>query len=622
MRTGTLARVALVVLSGFYVVFSESWSLLYQWNLVFHPLLGIVVTFEVFRHTILEWRKRRAVGAQADVPAAVQVGEQALLVFWGLSLLSGLPLIPGLGLQFVFLCYLHRYISYVLVGLIFLHGASLARSRRQAGPEGGPVAGPRPNPVVFALIFLLAVAVPLSDRFGREDAYTYELTTDTKLPLQAEGSGERIMRPDLVRMVSVSETCGSAAFCHAPLVEDFLKSAHNVGFQMPFFQKNLDLLVEETGQHNVRNCAGCHAPLAVVAGDNDYTEYKDANNSSCVFCHIVEDVGFGPDPRKSSYTVRPNARHLAMFLSDSGEGMSRWHHHLIKMNPLGHGRVFSRKLYKEDRYCQACHHLQLKQPRETGFQRPTCADCHMQPRNLLGLPGTEMNHYFPGSNTAIPYIRQDEETLEMMLKWLRGDYPLHLKGWGAFWDLRPEGYTRADRDDWLKLRFEPQTPPVQGKPFTLRITTANVGIEHPFPSSVVELIEVWLAVQVQDAHGREIFRSGDLDEHGFLDPEAHTLGGYLLDDEGNVIDRNRIWMIKKKVITRQIEAGGHVTDDYEFLIPEDAGDSIEVRARWNYRKINQDFINWAYPDEKITMPVAEVASLTARIPLQTAAEGP
>jgi len=620
MFTGTAAL--LLVLSGFYIALSESWSFPYRLNLLVHPLLGFLVTALVLLRVLGRRRLRRLAGEAGPPSRAERWGGGVLLLFWGLCFLSGMPLLLGLGVRAVFLCYLHRYVSYALAALLLVHAVrALAAAGRSATPSvpPDPVRGVARG---LLLVLVLAVCVGLWDHAGREDAYTYELTTDTKLPVDGAESRERIMRPELLMMVGITETCGSAAFCHAPLVEDFSKSAHNVGFQMPFFQKNLDLLVEETGQHNVRNCAGCHAPLAVVAGDNDYTRYKDANNSSCVFCHVVEDVSFGPDPRKSSYTVRPNARHLAMFLSDGGEGMSRWNHHLIKMNPLGHARVFSRKLYKEDRYCQACHHLQLKQPRETGFERPGCADCHMQPRNLLGLAGTEMNHYFPGSNTAIPFLRQDPETLEMMLAWLRGDRPLHLTGWGAFWDLRPEGYTKAERDDWLKIRFEPRTPAVPGRPFSLRITTANVGVEHPFPSSVVELIEVWLWVEVRDGAGRVIFRSGELDADGFLDPQAHTLGGYLLDDQGNVIDRNRIWMIKKKVITRQIEAGGHVTDDYEFTVPEDAGDRLQVQAAWKYRKLNQPFVDWAFPGEKITMPVAEVASLSADLPVRPGGRGP
>jgi hypothetical protein len=228
-----------------------------------------------------------------------------------------------------------------------------------------------------------------------------------------------------------------------------------------------------------------------------------------------------------------------------------------------------------------------------------------------------MNHYFPGSNTAIPFIRQDEDTLAMMQKWLRGDFPLNLKGWGAFWDLRTESPGEPERSDWLKMRVEPQSAPVPGQPFSLRIITANVGVEHPFPSSVVELIEVWLDVEVRDAGGRVIFRSGEVDGNGFLDPGAHTLGGYLLDEEGNVIDRNRIWMIKKKVIVRQIEAGEHVTDDYEFRIPEDAGDSMEIKASWKYRKLNQAFVNWAFPEKRITMPIAEVAALTGKIEVKS-----
>jgi len=612
-----------LVLSGFYIVFSESWSVLYRGNLIFHPLLGFFVTGVMLLHTWRVWKKQRQGDPGQDVSPARKAVDLLLLLLWILCFASGLPLLLGWGIQYVSLCYLHRYISYVLVAFLALHPVQVWWDAKRAGPDQAPrdSFGVKRSAGAVLLVLFLALGVALADRAGREDAYTYELTTETKLSKEAYLSKERIMRPELVEQVSISESCGAAAFCHADLIEDFAKSAHNVGFQMPFFQKNLDLLVEETGEHNVRNCAGCHTPLAVVAGNNDYTQFKEANNSSCVFCHSVESVAFGPGPRKSSYTVRPNARHLAMFpLEGEDRGLDGWDHYLIKLNPLGHARVFSNPIYKEDRYCQACHHLQLKTPLETGFQRPTCVDCHMQPRDLLGLEGTEMNHYFPGSNTAIPFLRGDEETLTMMRKWLRGDFLLNLEGWGAFWDLRSAGQPDEERSHWLRMRLEPMAKPVPGDPFSFRIITANVGMEHPFPSSVVELIQVWLDLEVRDSRGNVIYRSGALNPDGTLDPQAHTLGGYIVDDQGNVILRNRIWVIAKKIIEREIKAGKHTQDEYTFTLPEDTGDFIEIEASWKYRKLNQPFVDWAFPGEQITMPAADVATMTRKIQVEKATD--
>jgi hypothetical protein len=80
-------------------------------------------------------------------------------------------------------------------------------------------------------------------------------------------------------------------------------------------------------------------------------------------------------------------------------------------------------------------------------------------------------------------------------------------------------------------------------------------------------------------------------------------------------------MIKKKVIVRQIEAGEHVTDDYEFRIPEDAGNRIEIKATWKYRKLNQAFVNWAFSEKGATMPVAQVAALTRTFDLESPGKG-
>ena len=82
----------------------------------------------------------------------------------------------------------------------------------------------------------------------------------------------------------------------------------------------------------------------------------------------------------------------------------------------------------------------------------------------------------------------------------------------------------------------------------------------------------------------------------------------MIGDDGKIITQNRVWQIKKKIITRDIPPGEKVMDDYFFQIPAKAAGKLTFRASWRYRKFNQDLMNWAY-GRNTTAPVLTIASI-------------
>jgi hypothetical protein len=235
----------------------------------------------------------------------------------------------------------------------------------------------------------------------------------------------------------------------------------------------------------------------------------------------------------------------------------------------------------------------------------------MQPREALGLAGPgRMNHRFPGSNTAVPYANGDADQTEFTRRFVEGDFPLRIEAWGQVTTLNGDTAIRR----WLEMHYEPRTAPAPGRLFKFVVWTANWGVDHAFPAAPLDLIEVWLELRLTDANGRVLLSSGQLGLDHRVPREARRMGGYMIGNDGQLVEKNRVWQIAKKVIVRQLEFGQHTSDEFETTLPADVKGPLTLTAKWNYRNLNQDFVEWAI-GPGVTMPVVQVATLHWEIPL-------
>jgi hypothetical protein len=411
--------------------------------------------------------------------------------------------------------------------------------------------------------------------------------------------------PIEARWLAITESCGRTDACHPEILADHQSSIHNNSLKTKHFQKNLDLLAAEIGEPNRNICAGCHAPLALFQGGGDTQSYQQKNNFSCVFCHVIDQVEFAADGKQSRIRLSVPVDHLSMFLAAEKNGgqLRALDHWMIRLNPKGHGRVFSRPLYKQDAYCQVCHHLQLK-PSGSG---PTCVQCHMEPREVLLLPGKMKNHFFPGANTLIPTLLNMDSYAQLNEDYLQGNFfiysmgPLYNPPKETPADLLRD---RAGKFVFLTMRIEATSPLRRGQEMEITVRTKNVGLGHAFPTSALDLSETWLEVRVEDERGRVLFASGGIDDQQRVLPDSHTMGGYMIGLDGHRVAQNRVWQIKKKVVERNIADQQETSDVYRFVLPADSGRLINVTAQWRYRKLSQDFWAWAYSlDRPIPSPV-------------------
>lgn len=676
MSRVTNLLIALTIASGVYVIASDSWNAAYRLNLVLHPLLGVAATVILIgyaaRHLRDKLKSQVNVGKRG-LAVFLLLPTVGIAIGEGLASTRGLrwvPFVLVLALLFRpvrgilgFVVGRLRHVPSIVLGSLTLLSWAVALGTGAAlfPWHSAPVAHPtlilhRTLALVCAALYVTHVLFIQVYRAERRDPAAAPSDSRRELRFATGGviactlalvaliAAEQMVRPSgrttvLARLsgdghpappespytgldraaVSAMKSCGLTD-CHPTVVDDFEHSNHARSPTTRHFQRVTALLEEERGAQGTLVCAGCHYPLGVTTDQASFRDYAAEPGFTCVSCHAMRAVNLDLGPGRSSFTLDPPLDHLKMFLDASGaEKPSEWSLALIRMNPIGHGRALRTSLVGDNDLCQSCHHNEIHASVDPGFERPKCTSCHMQPQSMLDRPGNSRNHLFPGANTAVPAVLGDDATAATFAGFLTGEKKLYLDNWGSAWELRPKGETGQHRALWLRTSADLVGEVKPGATVELRINTTNVGIEHHFPAAPLDLIDAWLEVELRDASGRMLLTSGALDERGHLPPDAHRLGGYVLDSKGERLRFHRIWDTAEDKIERQVANSESTQDVFQVTIPPDvAAGELQLRARWNYRKLTQEFLDWVYegtgtPPPRV--PVTSVARIDAHWPV-------
>jgi hypothetical protein len=646
----------LAIVTGFWVLFSESWTLVYKVNLLFHPLVGILASIPFVARLLVRRTPEttRDLGLRAVLPALVTtavftgasarwpslMGNVLVLGAWPLFLairhrkplarfldlvtlhtftvmavtgtLFGIAL-GGRGLEGVLV--LHRAAGFVFVPVLAAWAFAVWRASQSEGGADVPAPAPvfavtRRTWIGVAVLLVLILGLDLVNR-PESPMYRFHLSTfaiERRGPDEQDILPKDFNEPDLATR---TDSCGDGAGCHPNLVSDLTKSAHGRSMHTAYLQKNVALLAEEIGEHNQITCGGCHYPRMMFDRTKKLSGAFTEINYSCTFCHQIDSVRPWEDPRKSDITVKLDLNHLRMFDQGGRDAIGPVNRRLVELNPFGHARVFRKPLYFEDEYCQACHRLQIKPTKDTPLVKPKCIHCHMQPRDQLGLNSKEMNHIFPGTNSIMPTVLGQPDVVEIFQKFSRGLLPVQLEGWGSFWEPRD---LAKNRMLWIVQKAMPMSDPVPGAEFKFRILTINATVDHLFPGGPLDLIEAWQKVKVTDQAGNVLFNVGEIGAGHAIDPLAHRMGGYMMGEDGKPVDRDRVWQIKEKIVTRAIEFHRVTEDDYSFVLPPGVTE-LRIESYWMYRKLNQEFLDWVYPPGTVTTPPVVTSEMVYFMPL-------
>jgi tetratricopeptide (TPR) repeat protein len=475
--------------------------------------------------------------------------------------------------------------------------------------------------------------------------------------------GERYFKPSRSRTASgnfiPARTMMMDSYCqecHSDAFEGWFHSAHHFSsFNNPAYlfsvQETRRVALERDGDVKAsRWCAGCHDPVPFFSGAFDDPEFDIENDPTahagvtCTACHSIVNVN--STVGNADYTIEEPIHYP--FAYSTNRVLAFLNRQLVKAKPEFHKKTFLKPLHRTAEFCSTCHKVSL--PREVNhykdwlrgqnsydsfllsgvsghgarsFYYPehaesNCNGCHM-PLVASGDFGAQMfsptnqvlsihDPLFPGGNTALPYLRGETNAVLAQQAILEGCARIDIFG------LKRGGTI----DGELSAALRPELPVLEpGETYLLELVVRTLTLGHLLTQGTVDSNELWVDVRVVDAAGKALGRSGGLGPHGEVDPWSHFLNVYMLDKDGNRIDRRNPQDIFTPLYNHQIPPGAGQVVHYTFTVPTDCAGPLRVEARLNYRKFDTIYMNYIKdPDYRAGAPF----TVTNDLPITLIAE--
>ncbi|MDJ0863417.1 MAG: multiheme c-type cytochrome [Gammaproteobacteria bacterium] len=478
-------------------------------------------------------------------------------------------------------------------------------------------------------------------------------------PLLAGVTGDAPFAPSLSRTASGGLIPARALMmdqyclqCHADVHEQWSHSAHRFSsFNNPAYRFSVRE-VRDLDPAAARFCAGCHDLVPLFSGVLDDPGFDDVHDPTatvgitCSGCHAISRVN---SPRgNGDYTIEEPV-HYPFAYSDNA--VLQWvNRQLVKAKPAFHEKVFMKPVHREAEFCSVCHKVFL--PEEvnrykwlrgqnhydayilsgvsghgaTSFYYPPravhrCAQCHM-PLQASADFGADFfdgsgelkvhNHQFPAANTALPHLLGlPEEVNDAHRSFLAGSLRVDIFG-------IKEGGTITGP---LTAPLGPRVPAlVPGERYLLETVLRTVRLGHVFTQGTADSNQVWLDVRVTSGEAL-VGRSGGLGAQGEVDPWSHFVNAYVLDREGNRIDRRNGQDIFTTLYNHQIPPGAADVVHYAFTVPAHVRAPVTVEVSLNYRKFDTPYMRHFQGRQFVTndLPVTVIARDRITFPLRGSA---
>ena len=415
--------------------------------------------------------------------------------------------------------------------------------------------------------------------------------------------------------------------CHADIHKNWSSSAHRLSsFNNPAYlfsiRETRALLLERDGNVTAsRFCAACHDPVPLFSGAFDDPEFDHTQASAqvgitCSVCHAVSAIA---SPRGNGAYVLSEPLHYPFTFSDNRflRGLSR---QLVKAKPDFHKKTFLKPLHRTAEFCGTCHKVHIPEALNkyrwlrgqnhydtfllsgvsghgvSSFYYPdqaqkNCNSCHMplQPSTDFGARYAEPldalavhSHLFPGANTALARLLElPEEVLAQHQNFLKDSLRVDIFG------VREGGTIEGQQ--YAPIRpFVPALEPA--KTYLIDVVLRTLRVGHTFTQGTTDSNEVWVDVQASEhgeyekdetdgKDGHVLGHSGSLAEDGTVDPWAHFVNSYVLDRNGQRIDRRNVQDIFVPLYSHQIPPGAADVIHYRLHVPKDIQGPIVFEAK-------------------------------------------
>jgi tetratricopeptide (TPR) repeat protein len=191
------------------------------------------------------------------------------------------------------------------------------------------------------------------------------------------------------------------------------------------------------------------------------------------------------------------------------------------------------------------------------------------------------DHLFPAANTALPHLLPDRYsnpagTIQAHKNFTRGIIRVDIFG------IKEGGRIGGE----LTAPIGPDIPALSpGSSYLFETVIRTLKIGHLFTEGTADSNQVWLRVTVT-LNGKTVGQSGGMNRRGQVDPRAHFVNAFVVDREGNRIDRRNAEDIFVALYDNQIPPGAADVVHYRFEVPKDAKGELIVEATLKYRKFD------------------------------------
>jgi tetratricopeptide (TPR) repeat protein len=459
-------------------------------------------------------------------------------------------------------------------------------------------------------------------------------------------SGEKYFFPSLARTATgnfiPAETLDFDEYCqqcHADIYKSWNHSVHHfASFNNPAYafsvRETRRVAQERDGNvQAARFCAGCHDPVPFFSGafdddkrlddpEFDLSQHPTAEAGvTCTACHAITKIN--SPLGNAAYTIEEPSHYPFAF---SESPFLRWvNRQLVKAKPAFHKKTFLKPLHHSNEFCGACHKVHLPEELNAykwlrgqnhyddfllsgvsghGVQsfyypdkaKSNCQDCHMllQASDDFGARERDdsgelkvHDHLFPSANTAIPYLKgMPPEVVQAHQEFNEGVMRVDLFG------VRKGGTIEGE----LVAPLRPELPVLEpGESYLLETVVRTLKMGHQLTQGTADSNELWLDVVVKSG-GRVIGRSGGRDKYGEVDPWSHFLNVYMLDRNGNRVDRRNAQDIFVPLYNHQIPPGAADVVHYRLDVPSDVSAPLSVEVALRYRKFDTKYMRYFQGD--------------------------
>ena len=448
--------------------------------------------------------------------------------------------------------------------------------------------------------------------------------------------GEKYFQPSLARTATGNFVPASTLMmndyclkCHQDVYDGWYHSVHRMSsFNNPAYlasvRETREVSLKRDGNVQAsRWCAGCHDPVPFFSGAFDDPQFDMVKHETaqagitCTVCHAITHVN--STKGNADYTLEEPTHYP--FAQSENAFLQFVNQQMVKAKPEFHKKTFLKPLHKTAEFCSTCHKVNLPYALNhykdflrgqnhydtyllsgvsghgvRSFYYPpksitNCAGCHMplKESNDFGarfFAGAQKlsihDHLFPAANTGIAWLRNEPKIIEEHQKFLKDTTRVDIFG------LREEGAI----DGKLIAPLRPEMPTLTpGKSYLLESVVRTLKLGHPLTQGTVDSNELWLDVLVKSGD-RVIGSNGGIDASGEVDPWSHFINVFMLDREGNRIDRRNPQDIFTPLYNHQIPPGAAAVVHYQLDLPADLREPITIEVKLQYRKFDKQFVDF------------------------------